>query len=478
MLKERLKTILIVVLLASCVLLTYETWFKSSVTGENLFRFEISDLPIVRLFTGEKNTVSVPKENLSKPRKLVVNDGSLWVPYYNTDEAFDNLNEKISAILKSCLSGHSAKVTQITYKEWLANLDKPSVYVEYPIAVTPEMLANILNTTSKDMPFGLNIVRDGIIIPEGEKGVCVAIRDSISSKAWQFYIEDEFLAFPEAVLALFTKQNSRDGYYEFAYSTLIGDGIGEGGVTVEDLVLFSDNDANIRDIYAHNPLSGADYGNLLKSFSFNPSPIRRYSDEYGGENYVENYATVRIYPDGYIEYSSVKEGKGIDLVQKDGNGYEILNSAIDFAEKLWNSISKEPLNVLVSGVEETETGSKITFDYYCGGREVAVAYDKEGREPLYHAIEISVQNGQITSYRQYLRYYEEAVTYTGQESFITALDYYVDLFKSEKNAIITDMYPGYFDGGEEGLIKITWLCEYNYGDERYPKRSVSDNLWQ
>ena len=49
--------------------------------------------------------VSVPKENLSKPRKIVVNDGELWVPYYNSDEAFDKLNENTSIVLKALFEG-------------------------------------------------------------------------------------------------------------------------------------------------------------------------------------------------------------------------------------------------------------------------------------------------------------------------------------------------------------------------------------
>ncbi len=468
MIKERLKTILIILLVANSLFLTYESWFNKSLAGQELFKVDWESTPLYRLFSNKKE-ISLPKENLSKPRKIVINDGALWVPYYNTDSAFDNLDEKTSAMLKSCLSGKAEKVKSISYEKWLENLNRISIYVEYPIAVSPKMLANILSTTSSDIPLGLNRIRDAIIIPEGEEGVTVAIRDEASDKAWQFYIKDENLAFPEAALMLFTQEESRDGYYEFAYNTLIGEGMGEGRVTVGDLVLFSDNATAVSDIYAYNPLSGS-YSALLESFSFNPNPIRRYKDDFGGENYVENYATVRIFPDGYVDFGTVKDDKGIEIESDTTNGYEVLNSAIDFVEKVWQSVSDRPLNVLVSGVDETEVGTKITFDYYCEGKEVAISYNKAGREPLYHAIEIIVEEGKITSYRQYFRCYDAGDTKTEQESFITALDYYVALFGEEEGTVITDMYPGYYDGGGNGVKKTTWLCEKNYGDEKYPKK--------
>lgn len=470
MFKERVKTSIIVILLINLVFLTYQSWFESGIIGSNWPYVSFSELPFVRLFANDSYT-SVPKENLSKPRKIVVNDGELWVPYYNTDEAFENLDENTRLILERLLSGNIKQEEEITYEKWLEHLSEPSVYVEYPIAVTPKMLSLVLNTSFEKLHSDISIIHDAIIIPRGDSQVYVAVRDANTNKARQYLIEDEELAFPETVLALYTEKYRRDGYYEFAFSTLLGDGLGEGNVKVSDLVLFSDNESTYRDIKAVNPIEGIGYENLLQSFSFNPKPLRHYSDDYGGENYVENYATVTVFPDGYIEYSAVNPEKGIDLGQYEENEYEILNSAIDFAEKVWASVSDEPLNVLVSGIEQTETGNRFIFDYYYGGREIAVAVEKTGREPLYHAIEIVTEGSRIVSYRQFLRAYNEAYTLTGQENFMVALDYFVDLFKSSENCVITDLYPGYFDNGtQSGVLKTTWLCEIEGSEKAYSKK--------
>lgn len=470
MFKEKVKTSIIVILIINLFFLTYQAWFKSGILGSNWPYFSFSDLPFMRVF--QRNSfVSVPKENLSKPRKIVVNDGELWVPYYNSDEAFDKLNENTAIVLKALFEGKVEEEKQINYAEWLNLLTEPSVYVEYPIAVEPRMLALVLNTSFEKLPSEIGIISDAIIIPEGEQSVYVALKDANTSEAYRFLVTSEDIAFPEEVLAMYTDKYRRDGYYEFAFSTLLGEGLGENSVKVADLVLFSDNESTYRDIYASNPMEDKGHSGILKSFSFNPKPLRYYSDGYGADNYVENYATVTIFPDGYIEYSAVDSDKGIDLGEYGDNEYEILNRAIDFAEKVWASVSDEPLTVLVSGIEKTEAGNRFVLDYYYGGREIAVEVSKEGRDSLYHAIEIETVGNKIVSYRQYLRSYREAHSATMQENFMLALDYFVTHFSGTENSTITDLYPGYFDSGENtNVLKTTWLCEINNLEQRYPKK--------
>ena len=467
MFKEKVKTSIIIILIINLCFLTYQAWFKSGILGSDWPFFSLSDLPFVRAFQRD-SFVSVPKENLSKPRKIVVNDGELWVPYYNSDEAFDKLNENTSVVLKALFEGNVESEKEITYSEWLNLLTEPSVYFEYPIAVEPRM---VLNTSFEKLPSEIGIINDAIIIPEGEQTAFVALKDANTKEAYKFLVKSEDIAFPEAVLAMYTDKYRRDGYYEFAFSTLLGEGLGENSVKVADLVLFSDNESTYRDIYATNPLSGKSHSGILKSFSFNPKPLRYYSDGYGADNYVENYATVTIFPDGYIEYSAVDSEKGIDLGEYGDNEYEILNRAIDFAEKVWESVSDEPLAVLVSGIEKTEAGNRFVLDYYYGGREIAVEVAKEGRDSLYHAIEIETKGNRIVSYRQYLRSYNEAPSATVQENFMLALDYFVTNFSNVENSTITDLYPGYFDSGEStNVLKTTWLCEINNKEQRYPKK--------
>ena len=464
MVKERVKTLILILLLLNCVFLTYRLWFGSGMLDPAESYLSVSELPFVRYFSN-LNHHSVPKENLSKPRKIVINDGSLWIPYYNTDDAFATLAERTEEIVRACLRGEGER-RDSSYTEWLENLNEQCIYVEYPIEVTPRMLAMILGEQSENFPSSIDRVKDVIIIPSGEEKVEVAVRDVDSDTAAVFSLGPRY-AFPEAILAMYANENPRDGYYEFAFSTLLSDaGFGSGNVVVDDLVLFSDNYAEVANITAANLLSRDKYGALLKSFSLSAQPLRHYQDEWGCENYVENYATVRIYPDGYVEYSAVDPEKGIYITGSEKNEYETLNSAIDFAERVWSSISDEPLNVLVSGIEADGDGrSRFTFDYYYGGREVAIKMLGEGRDALYHAIEIETVGGRITSYRQYMRGYSNSSATSAQESFVSALDYLVTALSERESVKISDIYPGYYDDGTRAMMRTTWLAAIDGSEE-------------
>ncbi len=463
--KERVKTFAIAALLVLSIILTYNLWFNSGILDAANASFSLSDLPFVRYFA-ERGRVSVPKENLSYPRKIVINDGSLWVPYYNTDDAFYTLDERTSEIIAACLAGE-AESESIDYETWLAELEKPSVYVEYPITVTPEMLAVILGTEAARVPSGIELIKDAIVTPGGDnESVTVSVRDAETNKAVRFTLDDERYSFSESVLAVYVDKYRREGYYEFAFSTLLGDtSMGESGVTVDDLVLFSDSDAAESNVIATNPLTRDKYGDLLQSFSFASQPLRHRREE-NYESYVENYATVTIYDDGLAEYSAVVPEKGIYLTDAEKSEYEVLNSAIDFAERVWSSVSDETLNVLVTGIEIDGDVSCYTLDYYVGGREVAVAICPEDGEALYHAIEIVVQGGRIISYRQYMRLYEKASSESSKENFVTALDYFVLQLSDESEAKITDLYPGYYDDGKRQVLQITWLAKVESREER------------
>ena len=470
MFKERVKTSIIIILILNLFFLTGQMWFRSGILGPDWPNLSFSDLPFASIFSRD-DSVSVPKENLSKARKVVINDGGFWYPYYNTDEAFDTLNEKAGDILKSVLSGKAKKEVKITYDVWRGYLNSPSMYVQYPIKVTPEMLAMVLNASYERLNGDIGSIQDVIIIPESETSVRVALRDADTNLAREYYVNDENLSFPMEVLSMYTTKYPRDGYYEFAFSALMGQMVLGGNVTVSDLVLFSDNDSTYRDIHVSNPLEGREYDNILKSFSFSPNPLRHYSDDFGAENYIENYATVRILPEGYVEYMAVQNDKGIDLNVEGENQYEDLNAVIDFAEKVWNSVSDEPLNVLVSGIEKTENGNIFTFDYYYGGREIALGVMPSGVDKLNHAIEVETFEGKIISYRQFMRRYSETGSVTSQENFTVALDYFVQLFKNTPDSTITDLYPGYYDRGvNQGILKTTWIGELNNYHEKYPKR--------
>lgn len=467
MFKERVKTAAIILLFINLIMLTCRFWF-----GGGLLREEISDfargLPLAdRLFPEDE--ISIPREMLSRPRRILINDGSLWIAYYNTDVAFSPIENRTSQIIQAFLRGETVGSKPVTFREWQAALENVSIYVELPIAYTMGMLCSVMGIDVEGAPSNISAIRDFVILPSTEEtGVFLLARDAYDrDNAWIYQLPIESFSLPASDLAIYTENNT--DYYEPAFST----GVEPEGVALDPMVLFFDSRPETVDLVPGNPIvtSEAQY-RAVSGFFNNVETAGRYED--GGVSvYVENYGDVRIYPDGLFEYRAVEEDKGVKITESYSSYYETVNSAISFAEELWNRISDSPLSVLVSSdlTQESDDRIHLTMDYYQDGRPVAVRLDGGGgAEPLNHGIEMDIVDGRIVSYRQLFRSYTAVGISVLGGDFVDALDYFVKDFAGRTDPVITDIYIGYMDDGGRDSLSACWLAElageepvYDYG---------------
>ena len=94
MFREKIKTSAILLLIVNLIFLTGNLWFinSGSSTRESIVEY-VRRIPVVETFFPIEPEYSISKDNLSKPRKFLSNDGSLWMAYYNTDIGFSPINE-------------------------------------------------------------------------------------------------------------------------------------------------------------------------------------------------------------------------------------------------------------------------------------------------------------------------------------------------------------------------------------------------
>ena len=461
MFKERVKTAAIILLFVNLIVLTCRLWF-----GGGLLRDEIADfargLPFVdKLFPEE--SISIPREMLSRPRKILVNDGALWIAYYNTDVAFPPIENRTRQIIEGFLRGDATDSKAVTFREWQAALENMSIYVELPIAYTPEMLCSVMGVENDAPPSELSTIKDFVILPStGETGVFILVRDAYNNdNAYIYQFPRESFSLPAEDLAIYTENNS--DYYEPAFST----GVEPEGVDMDPMVLFFDSRPSTVDLLPSNPLESAENGRqVLSSFFKNADTAGRYGEE-GTRVFVENYGDAVIYPSGLFEYRAVDEDKGVKIAETYSSYYETVNSAISFAENLWGKVSGHPLSALVSSdLTQAADHIHITMDYYQYGRPVAVRLDGDGSsEPMNHGIEIDIVSGRIVSYRQFFRSYAPEGSSVLNGDFVGALDHFVDYFSLRDDPVISDIYIGYMDRGENESLSACWLADIK-GDER------------
>lgn len=469
MMKERIKTSAAIILFINLIIMTCQLWFSGDLWQESL-REAFLNLPVVRRLSGE--SYSIPKERLSIPNKILINDGSLWIAYYNTDPVFSPLETRTRQIVEGYLRGEAAERRSITISEWQRALDSVSIYVEYPIAYTVDMMCAVMGIDPGGAPNDVETIRDFIIIPsDSDSGVFIIVRDaSDDGNVFIYRFDKDSYSLPREDMAIYTENNS--GYYEPAFST----GVEPEGAMLDPMVLFSDNRPDTAVLAPINPLESQDNRmNVLSGFFNNISTAGSYDDNDGVITYVENYSDVRIYPSGLFEYNAVSEDKGVKLTSRYSSYYETINAAISFAEDLWNSVSNEPLSVLVTS-DLTESSSRkihLTMDYYYDGRPVAVSLSESGRsKQLNHGIEIDIVDGMIVSYRQFFRRYETVSIQPVSEEFISALDYFVNNFSYRGGTVINDIYIGYIDRGGASELRACWLARIDGDDVTYAKEVV------
>lgn len=475
MLRERIKSSVIVILLFNLIFLTAQMWFVNSTNslGESLYRY-IKENPIVERFLNKEPKSSISKENLSLPRKLLINDGSLWMVYYNTDRGFAPIEVRTRDLIKALLQGDVTATKKIDSDTWEAGLESLSIYVEYPVEFSSEMFCKIMGVDSSNIPEGIKSLREFIIIPSSnESDICILTRGNDDGDIYAHILKKSY-TLPSSDLAVYT---NTDGYYQPAFSTGL-ELNQDSNVSLDPLVLFSDSQPITQILAPHNLIITNSEGKILENFEFNYETTP-YKDSQGAMKYIANYASATIYPDSVFEYNAVSEDRGI-LLDESGDSYNVLNASIDFAEKVWESVSDEPLSILVSSDLSNYSSSRpytFKFDYYQNGRPIKVNIEgKSGHEKMNSAIEITVKGGRLISYRQYMRSYKNVSTETISETFIGALDYFVSIIDAQLQSptVIEDIYIGYYDNGGSDNLSAAWLSRtddggiYCYKEEALP----------
>lgn len=462
MFRERLKSSIIFILIINLVLMTSRLWFSNNYSDvSNVFSSYVQNISLVKKIFPPEERYSIPKKNLSLPRRFLINDGSLWMVYYNTDIGFSPIESRTSEILRGFLRGDINAVKKVNTTDWEAALESVSIYVEYPVSYSIDIFSQIMGLERKTTVSEISAVRSFVIIPSSdESDVCLFVKDSSEEDGIYAYMLSNKYNFPASDLAVYTS-NSTD-YYEPAFSTglLLS---GNGSVELSPLVLFSDSQPETDILSAESLLNEKNKKHILNIFSFNPSVSNTYENADGTQNFIENYSSLSFYPDSVIEYKSVNDSYGIEL-DTDGSAYSTLNKAIDFAEQIWDGISDAPFNLLItSDLAGFSSDNAFTFhfSYYYGGRPVEVALPEgNGHERMTSSVEITVKNGKIIAYRQYMKSYSTIGSQALGSDFLTALDSFVaTIGKDDEKQTVTDIYIGYSDNGTVNALSACWIAK-------------------
>lgn len=481
---RKTKTALLICLIVLSLALSSYVWFSEELWpgGYNFFIMLKDNIPIARqLF--EKDVYSMPKENLSKPQKIVVTNGEKRAVYSNGNSSFNSLHDIIKPFLADTLRREDMVTNKqrVSEDEWfnvLRNdelLDTRSIYVNYSLAYSPSLFARMIGIRDTWISQDISAVKEFVAAPVKEDEMLLYVRDGGNNEIYKYFVSYSGASGILAAVDKYTAGSELSAPFSFELNLNRNTGgIGEGivqKVFLNSMITVSTGSAQSAVAQSENPLreDGAAPDAIYGVFKNRSGITRRYTDSAGIQYFVENYSVLKIYPEGLIEYHADNESLGVDISDESVSLYESLNRAIEFSEKVWAAAAPdEAFNVLVTSdlLESEGAVYHFTLDYYYEGVPVTVEVASDKFENMNHAVEIDVKNGRIIKYRHFIRKYKKTGKTVTNPSSIEALDsIYKKYASAEEETYIADIFLSYIENGGISEKSPVWCAKLQGTDE-------------
>ena len=173
-------------------------WFSEELWpgGYNFFIMLQNNPAVRRIFNSD--VYSIPKENLSKPQKIIVTRGEKRNVYYNSDPSFENINHGISAFISETLKDESLVTNRVAVDkgEWqdvLRNdeiLDTNSIYINYSLEYDSNLFARMIGIKDTWIGKEISAVKEFIIAPVGdsEGDILFYVKDAAVETIYKYLI--------------------------------------------------------------------------------------------------------------------------------------------------------------------------------------------------------------------------------------------------------------------------------------------------
>lgn len=399
-------------------------------------------------------------------------------------DLYKELKPKILSALNKLYKGEAAPVTTETEKErtqWYASLQTASVYAKLPCRLDTQIYAQTLGLENCDVCRELSGYQEMSVSVEGGK-IVFYFFDETSNQVVSFHtaldgtelndvIEDAVqIVAKNYVFAFETdKSEAEDSPSEVFLTT---------DVKMHDTMLIPAITISTPMLTAQTPgaVSRSDfYQKVFDLFGYRSSDIRQYTDGNGVQVFVDEYSTLKIHADGFIEYKANEAKYGLPLLgeqkpSKTNVRYQSLLgiekimlrltelAGMDTDGKAYRLVLKE-----IAGGESAEDEIKIRLDYNFNGRPI-VFDEFEGASRS--AVSAVVSQGKLTQMSCYLKeftaveeesYFSSEWEMTPNESLFNA----IERCKTEEGEVlqIQDAYLYYPVSYTSTQIHTVWKIQ-------------------
>lgn len=490
--KRSIKNIVLAFSVLLAFVLVYQIWFNSYLLPDG-YRYLTSGIenniikPIVGFLSPKKNgDFSQNLKALLKPEKVVLQYSGERRAFSDDAAGFVQARKLAETTMQHAMNGDYALKSKetVTMDSYFSTLKGKSVYVDYGKNCDYRLFSFALcgktkNSFTDDMSSMNGYIislHDGIL-----NDVSVYMIDQKSETVYRYVVEAEKNELDTQLKNIMAQSESlRTLSYSFELNFHKEQAESPSKVIFSPMLLL-DLQAQTIPSVSSSLVGGTEHvlnedmlDAVLSTFSINTRTMNKYVDLDNARVFIENNATLTVYPNGLLQYQTVQGGRGPDIsAGTDKTNYDIYSAmanAVDFVTELCGYLPSdifEHLQISSALVNETAKQGryKICFDYCIDGRPVRC---QEG-DTYYHTIEIEIENGFLQSYRQVLKTYEKHTdAMLTLQPMLNAADVLVDmLYVGDSPVIISSMCAGYvdtlFDDISAGWIAVANEHEYVTG---------------
>lgn len=440
MMKERVKSLILVILVAFSLVLAEKILVDEKLwpTGYNFFSIRTN------LKKADRGTA----DNLTAPERIIVNTGyqSSRFEYLRTSGKFKEIYSVAGEILKTAFREPARNITQVSSENWYSALTGKSIYLSYPTSYSAKNFSGLMGTNRAEATF--KSFSDIVIEENGN----VYINDDGT-----FYrIETAMQDISEIIENTLNADIENQSVINYSFDLNFDKEFGSQKTILAPMIPIYSDSVSAEVVYSENPVMKDDEINqrtvnqILSAFSINPNSMWRYTEADGTLVFVENTGILKISPNGILTYTASDNG-----IQLSSGGsshtYQNVSATAAFIDTVNASINQNAQMSITSPLTDDNTRS-FTFDYNVGGIPVKFSNN--------NAVRVTVNGGYITEYSQILRRYNPQNYMGFTPLYIEALDNIIAKYQSSMNQInIKKMFPAYIDDLSGGEKSPDWYIE-------------------
>lgn len=460
---ERLKSILLISLVISSIVLTVNKWFNQKLWPEGYNFFSNVKNYFVYDNNSEPQVSYSVEDHILNPSKIILNNSGQHILYSINSPMYVAIASELKELLEYACLDDEFVLSDIN--EWNNVLKSKSCYFSYPVKYDSDFFFSKLSDKYK---VDFESIKEFAICGDSllPSVMYVYVKEASSGDVYKKRIEFD----SEIILdEIETCRESDDemSYYSFELNFDIeSQNQLKDSIIIEPDVLINISMKKVPSITENNLFVNVSenprlYNKILEEFGYNASSIRKYIENDNSMVFVENYGTLKFHTNGVLAYKALDYTNGVELSQN--SVYDCINSCITIVDSITESLNfSSEMHCEMSSdiVDFTSNTFKLVLDYYIDDNMIAVPADLYNME---HAIEIEVESGKMVSYKQLCLSFESENDFILCSSAIDAIDsIHVDDGASFKR--ISDVFIAYTYNKNNKTWNPLWYIEDSNGD--------------